>query len=66
MGKTTEAVFGGTIMILFLLFGIFQIAAGWAGIEDSFGWGWGYCCLYSCSDISVYDPNSFRSLPVRD
>ena len=30
---------------LFLGFGLFQLGAGWAGIEDSFGWGWGVAAI---------------------
>ena len=41
MGEKSDMAIGGIFMILFLLFGIIQIGAGWAGIEDSFGWGWG-------------------------
>jgi len=41
MSEKSEMALGGIFMILFLLFGIVQIGAGWAGIEDSFGWGWG-------------------------
>lgn len=45
MGERVEAAFGGIMMILFLVFGLFQIAAGWAGIEDTFGWGWGVAAV---------------------
>jgi len=31
--------------LLFLLFGIFQLAAGWAGIEDQFGSFWGFAAI---------------------
>jgi len=41
MSEKSEMALGGIFMILFLLFGIVQIGAGWAGIEDAFGWGWG-------------------------
>lgn len=41
MGEKIEGTLGVGFAILFFGFGFFQLAAGWAGIEDSFGWGWG-------------------------
>jgi hypothetical protein len=40
MGEKLENTLGCAAAILFLGFGIIQLGAGWAGIEDSFGWGW--------------------------
>jgi hypothetical protein len=37
----SESLLGCGAAILFLGFGLLQLAAGWAGIEDSFGWWWG-------------------------
>jgi hypothetical protein len=33
------------VAILLLGFGVVQLGAGWAGIEDSFGWGWGLAAI---------------------
>ena len=37
---------GGCILMLFVLgFGLFQLGAGWAGIEHQWGWGWGLAAV---------------------
>jgi hypothetical protein len=41
MGEKLEGALGCGAAILIFGFGLLQLAAGWAGIEDSFGWGWG-------------------------
>src|SRR3546814_2256966 len=41
MGEKLESTLGCGFAILFFGFGLLQLAAGWAGIEHSFGWGWG-------------------------
>lgn len=41
MSEKLEGTLGCGLAILFLGFGLLQLVAGWAGIEDSFGWGWG-------------------------
>jgi hypothetical protein len=45
MGEKIESTLGCGFAILIFGFGILQIAAGWAGIEDSFGWGWGLAAI---------------------
>ena len=45
MREKLESAFGCLIPILFLGFGIIQLGAGWAGIEDSYGWGWGLATI---------------------
>lgn len=32
---------GCLLMLAFWGFGLFQLGAGWAGIESQWGWGWG-------------------------
>src|SRR3546814_14750871 len=41
MGEKLESTLGCGFAILFFGFGLLQLAAGWAGIAHSFGWGWG-------------------------
>lgn len=45
MGEKIESTLGCGFAILIFGFGILQLAAGWAGIEDSFGWGWGLAAI---------------------
>jgi len=45
MGEKLESTLGCGFAILFFGFGLLQLAAGWAGIEDSFGWGWGIAAV---------------------
>lgn len=41
MNDKLESTMGAGIALLFLGYGVLQLGAGWAGIENSFGWGWG-------------------------
>ena len=45
MGEKLETTLGCAAAILFLGFGILQLGAGWAGIEESYGWGWGLASI---------------------
>lgn len=45
MSDKAESLMGCGFAILFFGFGIVQMAAGWAGLEDSFGWGWGLAAI---------------------
>lgn|SRR5690606_19500941 len=45
MGERLESTMGCGLAILFLGFGLIQLAAGWAGLENSFGWGWGLAAV---------------------
>lgn len=45
MGDVTMTTLGTTLMIAVFLFGLFQFAAGWTGIEQRFGWGWGIAAV---------------------
>lgn len=45
MGEKIVGALGCGFAILFFCFGLVQIAAGWAGIEHSFGWGWGVAAI---------------------
>ena len=47
MGEKLESTLGCAMAILFFGFGILQLGAGWAGIEDSYGWGWGLATIIS-------------------
>ena len=45
MGDRLDSLLGCGLAILFFGFGLLQFAAGWAGIEHSFGWGWGIAAV---------------------
>ncbi|MEN5003240.1 hypothetical protein [Stenotrophomonas indicatrix] len=40
MGERTEQTLGCGLAVFFLAFGLVQLWAGWAGLEDAFGSGW--------------------------
>jgi hypothetical protein len=45
MGEKVDGVLGCGFAILFFGFALIQMGAGWAGIENSFGWGWGVAAI---------------------
>jgi hypothetical protein len=45
MDDRSSQVLGCGAMILFIGFGLVQLAAGWIGIEHTFGWGWGIAAI---------------------
>lgn len=45
MREKLDGTMGCLFAILFLAFGLLQLGAGWAGIEHSFGWGWGVAAV---------------------
>lgn len=42
MGERAGETLGCGLAIVFLGFGLFQMWAGWLGLEDAFGWGWAF------------------------
>lgn len=47
MSDKLENALGCGFTILFFGFGLIQLGAGWAGIEDSFGWGWAIAAAFA-------------------
>jgi len=45
MGEKLAGAMGCGFAILVSGFGLIQMGAGWAGIESSFGWGWGVAAM---------------------
>ena len=45
MSEKMAGVMGCGAAILVFGFGLLQLAAGWAGIEHQFGWGWGLAAI---------------------
>ena len=45
MNEKVGTTLGCLGAIIFMGFGLVQLAAGWAGIENAFGWGWGVAAL---------------------
>jgi hypothetical protein len=40
MARLAEGALGGLMIVAVLGLGLFQLGAGWVGIEHEFGWGW--------------------------
>lgn len=45
MSERTESFIGCGLMILMMGLGLLQLVAGWIGIKETFGWGWGIAAL---------------------
>lgn len=45
MSEKTDGFIGCGLMILMMGFGLLQLVAGWIGIEETFGWGWGIAAV---------------------
>ena len=49
VGEKLESTMGCAAAILFLGFGVFQLGAGWLGIEESYSWGWGLAAVIAAT-----------------
>lgn len=58
MKDLLAGTFGVLIAIGFFAFGIFTLWAGWTGIEDRFGWGWGLAAILAALFIRFTLPIS--------
>ncbi len=45
MSEKTDGFIGCGLAILMFGYGLLQLVAGWIGIEETFGWGWGIVAL---------------------
>lgn len=45
MSEKTDGFLGCGLAIIMLGYGLLQLVAGWIGIEETFGWGWGIAAL---------------------
>lgn len=59
MGERLEGTLGCGFAIIFFAFGLLQLAAGWAGIEDSYGWGWGVAAVVAAIFFRFTIPIAF-------
>lgn len=45
MSEKADGALGCGFAILMFGYGILQVVAGWIGIEEAFGWGWGVAAI---------------------
>lgn len=45
MNEKADGFIGCGLMVLMMGFALLQLVAGWIGIEETFGWGWGIVTL---------------------